>query len=142
MNSKELIKQHEGLRLKVYQDTKGIPTIGYGHNLRESGKKLVEITKQQADELFEEDYKTTLVQLSREPFGSVYNSLNTVRKAVLENMMFNMGPNKLAGFAKMLEALRRNDYVKAHDEMLDSKWVTDVGNRAKVLAKMMLTGAW
>ena len=33
MNSAtELVKLHEGKRLKVYLDTKGISTIGYGRN--------------------------------------------------------------------------------------------------------------
>ena len=51
-----MIKVHEGLRLDKYMDSRGFPTIGYGH-LIEPGESMPDrISKQKADELFDEDY--------------------------------------------------------------------------------------
>ena len=33
----DMIRRHEGERLKIYSDSKGIPTIGIGRNLRDRG---------------------------------------------------------------------------------------------------------
>ena len=51
----EIIKKHEGLRLKPYLCPAGIPTIGYGNTYYENGLKVklsdVPITNQRAEEL-------------------------------------------------------------------------------------------
>ena len=52
-------------------------------------------------------------------------------------MYFNLG-NRLFSFKKMLKALKKQDYVKASEEMLDSKWSEQVGQRAVDLSNMML----
>jgi len=39
--TEDLIQRHEGLRLKVYDDTKGIKTIGYGFNLQKRAVNVV-----------------------------------------------------------------------------------------------------
>ena len=41
----------------------------------------------------------------------------------------------------MREALLEGDYNKAADEMIDSKWYNQVGNRSKTLVKMMRSAA-
>ena len=33
----DMIKRHEGLSLSVYEDSVGIPTVGYGFNLKKGG---------------------------------------------------------------------------------------------------------
>ena len=43
----ELIKQFEGCRLKAYQDSVGVWTIGYGHT--ESVEEGMEVSQHQAD---------------------------------------------------------------------------------------------
>lgn len=51
-----LLKLHEGLRLKPYKDVTGTPTIGYGNTFYEDGRKVTlqdaPITEQRAIELF------------------------------------------------------------------------------------------
>ena len=48
----KLIKDSEGLRLKAYQDSVGVWTIGYGHTPSHEGDT---ITQEEADTLFAED---------------------------------------------------------------------------------------
>ena len=45
-----MLKRHEGLRLKPYQDTIGKLTIGYGRNLDDRG-----ISKEEAEYLLRND---------------------------------------------------------------------------------------
>jgi lysozyme len=50
----ELIKRFEGLKLKAYLCSAGVPTIGYGNTFYPNGKKVQlgdTITQNQADEL-------------------------------------------------------------------------------------------
>lgn len=57
-NCVKLIKKFEGLRLKSYQDTGGVWTIGYGHTGTLNGKVLcknMRITKDEALSLLKDD---------------------------------------------------------------------------------------
>ncbi len=127
-----LIKQHEGLRLKPYHCTEGKLTIGYGRNLDDVG-----ITESEAEYLLEQDMKASIVQASNFPF---FAGLNEYRKAVIVDMIFNLGLSRFNQFKRMLNALQRHDYHQAATEMLDSRWATQVGIRADRLAQIMRTG--
>lgn len=133
MNSRELIKIHEGTRLKPYKCTEGILTIGVGHNLEEG------ISQRVADLLFDED----MVKIYNECLKFYwYKDLNQVRQAVIENMLFNLGLTRFRGFKKMIKALEDEDYDEASIQMMSSRWASQVGNRAIELANMMRTGEW
>lgn len=58
-DGKKLIKDFEGLRLKPYLCSAGVPTIGYGTTRYPNGKKVTmndkQITQQQADVFFDND---------------------------------------------------------------------------------------
>lgn len=56
-------------------------------------------------------------------------------------MAFNLGLTKLNKFVEMRKALLKGDYNKAADEMIDSKWYNQVGNRSKRLVDMMRSAA-
>ena len=125
-------KRHEGLRLKPYKDTEGVLTIGYGHNLEEG------ISEDIARYILEEDIFNHALEL-KEAFP-VIMELSTVRRDVLINMAFNLGVSRLRKFKKMWEALYIEKYSVAADEMLDSKWREQVGDRAVELADRMRSG--
>ena len=55
-------------------------------------------------------------------------------------MVFNLGMPKLKQFAKMLSAVELEDWSEASNQMLDSRWAEQVGNRAGRLAEMMESG--
>ena len=56
---------------------------------------------------------------------------------MLVNMHFNLGMPTLRKFRNMLDALERREYNRAADEMLDSNWADQVGNRAIELADIV-----
>ena len=61
---------------------------------------------------------------------------NKANEIILE-MVFQLGKTGVSKFKKMWEALSGQDYNKAADEMLDSKWAKQTKNRAESLAKIM-----
>ena len=138
MNDKEVmeqIKRHEGYRDTVYYDSVGVPTVGYGHALLE-GSRVPAVV---ADILFEQDFNDAVKDYTilSNRWGL---DLNPVRRGVMLDMLFNLGVSRLVKFQKFLTALQVKNYDKAADEMLDSKWATQVGKRAEKLSEMMRRG--
>jgi len=129
----DMIKAHEGHKCEVYLDTEGIPTVGYGHALHIGS----EIPHQVCEMLFRQDFRKTI-----EEYESLCLSLDTVRRAVVVDMIFNLGLKGFMRFAKLRIALVSGDYEEAAREMIDSKWYRQVGSRAKELVKMMETGEY
>lgn len=130
----EMLKRHEGLRLRPYLCPAGKLTIGYGRNLEDNG-----ISRAEAEELLYNDYYRCKDELKQFAF---WDALDECRQDVLVNMVFNMGLTRLMGFKKMLNALAMGDPCLAADEMLDSKWARDdVPARATELAALMRAGA-
>jgi lysozyme len=71
----------------------------------------------------------------------VFDHLSENRQRILINMMFNLGPNRFAGFKNMIRAIHNFDYERAYMEMLDSKWAkVDVPNRARNLSERWRMG--
>jgi len=131
----ELIKRHEGLRLKPYRCSAGKLSIGFGRNLDDVGISVIE-----ADSLLENDvYNVRQGLEGRLPW---FDGLDDVRQAVLVDMAYNLGIVGLMGFRRTLEHVQAGRWSDAAREMLDSKWATQVGARANRLATMMETGRW
>lgn len=150
--AREQILVHEGgVRTKVYQDSVGIETIGVGFNLRrDDAKKLLkaldldhakliageqEMSKEQAMAFFEVDLAEA--RKTAAALFPNFDRLSDVRKRVVVDMAFNLGRPRLAGFKKMIEAIGREDFEQAADEMQDSEWYEQVKSRGKTLVKMM-----
>ncbi len=66
--------------------------------------------------------------------------LNTIRREVIIEMVFNLGMTRFLGFKKLLDAIQKQDWERASSEMLNSKWAAQVKGRAVELAEMMKTG--
>ena len=136
MNKSQLTKsliRHEALKTKPYKCTAGRLTIGVGRNLDDVG-----ISPDEALYLLKNDIDRCVVDVGRNI--PEWKKHNDCRQNVLVEMCFNMGINRMLRFKKMLAALQKNDYATAADEMLNSKWATQVGNRAQTMAQMMRTG--
>lgn len=130
---REQVKQDEGLRLLPYNDTVGVLTIGYGHNLTERG-----ITAAMAAELLDDDLQRAVSDLTQAHPNVL--DLDSVRRIVLGNMAFNVGVPRLNTFLKMWAAIAAKDFETAAREMLDSRWAMQVGARATRLAAAMRSG--
>jgi len=123
---------HEGMRLRPYRCTAGKLTIGVGRNLEDKG-----ISHHEALFLLRNDIAEVTAQLEQFDW---FRALGPVRRKVLIDMCFNLGMAGLLGFQKMIEALERGDYERAADEMVNSRWYGQVGERGRRLERMMRTG--
>ncbi|WMM36554.1 lysozyme [Pseudoalteromonas phage PS_L5] len=129
----EQLKKHEGLKLKPYTDTVGKLTLGIGRNLEDKG-----ITEQEALFMLNNDVGYFYKKITKElPW---IKNLDDARQNVLVNMAFNLGVNGLLSFKNMLTAVATCNFKLASEEMLNSKWAKQVGNRAVELSEQMRTG--
>lgn len=123
----------EGRKNRIYVDSVGKVSGGIGRNLTDKGFRDNEI-----DLMYQNDVAETEAWLDRNlPW---WRSLDPVRQRVIMNMAFNM-QGRLLTFVNTLAAMKRGDYAAAAAGMLDSKWATQVGARAKRLADMMRSGS-
>ena len=99
----ELIKQFEGCRLKAYQDSVGVWTIGYGHT--ESVEEGMEISQHQADIMLGSD----LVKYANYINEYVTVSLNPNQFDALTSWVYNLGPGNLKS-STMLKVLNEGNY--------------------------------
>lgn len=129
--SNQLIK-HEGLKQFPYRDTIGKLTIGVGHNLDDKG-----LTQAQIRSILIDDLTDTVNFLNfKLPW---LKDLDDVRQRAVANMTFDL-MGKILDFKHMLAALQAKDWIKASDELLNSTFAKQTGQRARDLAKMLLTG--
>mgnify|MGYP003109810611 CR=1 FL=1 len=136
MNKTRFITQlrfHEGVKNIVYKDHLGIETIGVGRNLRDRG-----LSDEEVDFLLSNDIM--LVETELDKAMPWWRDLDEVRQRALADLLFNMGLSRLHGFVKFLDALKRRDYHTAADELLDSKYARQVGQRSQRIAQMVRTG--
>lgn len=131
----ESIERHEGYRDRAYQDTEGVWTIGYGTNLQE-----LQIDEFLARKWLLEDVEEAERYARQFPEWSYLDT--DARKNVFIEMVYNMGPSRVAGFRNTLAAIRNRDWEEAAVEMLDSKWARQVGRRARTLSELMRSGTY
>jgi len=124
----------QGPELFPYRDTVEKLTIGYGRNLDDRG-----ITRAEADFMLSTDIRYTLAEAESLPY---WERLDSVRKIVIADMIYNLGFSKFRGFKRLHTAMVLPDYTLAAHEMKDSRWYKQTLRRAKVLHKAMLTGLW
>ncbi|CCK79003.1 glycoside hydrolase family protein [Desulfobacula toluolica] len=133
MNHKKIADQlikHEGLRLKPYHCPAGKFTIGVGRNLEDKG-----ITEKEALMLLKNDIQECIQDLKT--IFQAFDLLPEPVRRVLVDMRFNLGPNRFRHFKKMITAVKNQNFIQAAAEMKDSRWYTQVGQRARTLVKMM-----
>jgi len=132
------LARDEGRVAHAYQDSLGFWTIGVGHLIdAHKGGRLPEHI---IDALLDHDINEHTQELfARLPW---VKDIDPPRQAVLVNMAFNLGVSGLLGFTNTLAFVRSKDYERAADNMLDSKWAKQVGQRADRLAQQMRTGEW
>ena len=106
-------------------------TIGFGHNIEDNP-----ISARAAEIILQDDIGNTLAECERLDY---FHALSDVRKRVIMNMVFNMGMPTFRRFKQMAEAIHDRNWQRASEEMIDSAWFRQTGDRAKRLVNMMLT---
>lgn len=161
MSMAEMLRRDEGLRLKVYWDTEGYPTIGIGHLImkqpvrdmaqinkvlsKQVGREITgnpgSITMEEATTLFERDLADMQRDIkSHSKVGPVWQAVNRSRQMALENMAFQMGVGGVAKFNTMLTAMLAGDWEKAYKAGRDSLWYQQTKGRASRVTMIILTG--
>lgn len=123
------VASNEGYRQYVYEDTRGVATIGYGHSLAKG------LSQPLAHALLEDDLDEAVTALDEQ--FPVVATLSSTRQQVLAEMCYNLGPDGLGKFTQMWAAIERGNFINAANEMLASTWATQVGARATRLAAAM-----
>ena len=98
-----LIKKFEGCELEAYQDAVGVWTIGYGHI--KGVKEGMTITKQQAEEMLEEE----LIEYENYVKEAVKYQLDQCMFDALVSWTYNLGPSNL-NYSTLLKVLNAGDY--------------------------------
>ncbi|MDB5073199.1 MAG: hypothetical protein JWM87_4310 [Candidatus Eremiobacteraeota bacterium] len=161
---------NEGCRLTMYLDTMGIPTIAYGFNLRDGDAQAIlkkagvtdvasviagrtALTQAQADNTFAQMLPGYITNAKTTLNTGVFDKLNDARRFVIVDMVYNLGVAGFLGFPSARRAINsavtatstaaaHTFYGQAADQMIDSAWYTQVGNRAKRNVAMMRNGTW
>jgi lysozyme len=129
---KARIKAHEGCSLVPYECTEGFQTVGYGRNITD-----VPFSDDEVELMFQNDFEKALKGAVSFPW---YSKLDETRAGVIIEMCFQLGVFGVARFKKMAEAIMREDWECAADEMLDSKWHKQTPARCRRLADLMRKG--
>jgi lysozyme len=160
-DTKERIKAEEGLKTKVYKDTQGNETVGYGiklsNLLKAQGADAEEILKivpnltsikstgineQQAEALL--DIFLSKAELDAERFvgSDVFSRLTPARQQALIDMAYNMGGNSLRTFVNLKDKLSKGDYEGAAKEITSSAYGKQLKKRAKRNSELMRRGTF
>ena len=124
---------HEGRRHRVYFDSLGVPTIGVGRNIRDKG-----LSDDEIDYLLMNDVREATADLQGFEWWS---RVDPVRRDVLIEMRFQLGPDRFRAFKATLAAVAVGDYVLAAERMLKSKVAREQApKRWKTLARQMASG--
>tara|TARA_R100000365_G_C2719750_1_gene52645 strand:+ start:461 stop:907 length:447 start_codon:yes stop_codon:yes gene_type:complete len=146
MNMDSLIQElimDEGFKYEVYEDHLGFPTLGVGHLITEKDEEYgkpagTPISEERIHECLKQDIEIVCEELDRNE--AWWRGLDDTRQRVMANMCFNLGYPRFSGFKRFLAAMGTSQWETAAEEMLDSKWATQVGARARRLQHRVLHG--
>ena len=139
---REQLKTDEGVKYEIYKDHLGYPTFGIGHLITEDDPEHgepdgTEISEDRVNEIFESDV-AKFVSEAKILFPDL-DELPDVAQQVIVNMAFNMGRPRLSKFKNFIAGVNDRDWVRAAEEMMDSRWADQVGARATRLRNLILT---
>lgn len=137
---REELAEDEGCKYEIYLDHLGLPTFGIGHlitkNDPEYGKDVGAVIEQsRVQSAFNLDITVTIEDCHR--LYKDFNDLPEEVQLIIANMMFNLGYPRLSKFKGMKAGVDAKSWSSAADEMVDSRWYTQVPNRARRLVDRM-----
>jgi lysozyme len=137
---REDLERDEGCIYEIYLDHLGYPTFGIGHLITHRDREYdwsvgTDVDESRVQEVFEEDVQTVLSDCEK-LYDDFYNLPEKVQ-LIIANMMFNMGYTRLSRFKGMKRGVDSRNWDAAADEMVDSRWYTQVTNRADRLVVRM-----
>ena len=124
------IKHHEGYRKSVYQCTEGYDTIGYGFAIKD-----LELDEDIAEEILLRKVEK-LIKRVRSKFDWLDSVPHEVQ-GVLVEMSYQMGLSSVLKFKRALKFMEHQNWERAAEEMLMSRWHRQTPNRAKELSNII-----
>lgn len=123
----------EGKRYRIYTDTVGKLTAGVGRNISDRPFSDDEIALMLANDIagVERDLDRNL------PW---WRTMSEARQCALANACFNLGIDRLLGFKNALTMLHFGRWDAAADEFMNSRWASQVPNRAKRVTDLIRKG--
>ena len=137
---REEIAEDEGCKYEIYLDHLGLPTFGIGGLIKEGDPEYglpvgTVIEQDRVQQRFALDIAVTIDDCK--VLYPDFDDLPEECQHIIANMMFNMGRPRLSKFKGMKAGVDAKDWNKAADEMVDSRWYTQVPNRARRLVDRM-----
>ena len=121
------IKQHEGYVKRVYKDSLGIDTIGYGFAIKD-----LELDQDICDMILDRKLKD-LERMVNSKFNWYRYMPPEIKNVVIE-MCYQLGVTGFSNFRKTITFLQNKQFHDASVEMLDSRWAEQTPVRAKELS--------
>ena len=139
------IADDEGVMYETYNCSLGHLTGGIGHLITEWDTDYYDkpvgtkIPNEKVDEWFTVDINVTLSDC-HEIFPD-FNNLPEEAQLVIANMCFQLGRPRLSQFKKFIAAINDADWIKAAEEMEDSRWHKQTTERAeRLIARIIKLG--
>ena len=139
------IEADEGNVHEIYLDHLNLPTFGIGHLVRNSDPEYGQavgtpVSRKRVNSCFNEDIMGTIEDCEKLYKG--FYKLPEEVKLILCNMMYNLGYTRLSKFSKLKKAVNESNWEEASKQMYQSKWRTQVPNRAeRLINRMKAVGA-
>jgi GH24 family phage-related lysozyme (muramidase) len=133
VNGKDLVKNHEGYSERVYLDSLGYPTHGYGFLLE---KKKYKTVREYHDALFDVEYAK-----AESLYAKLGLDLDDVRRCAVVDLCYNLGP-QFANWNSTLTALQMKDYRQAANYLEQTRWYKQVGRRGPRICNLIREGKW
>jgi lysozyme len=134
--TKDFIIGNEGIRYEPYEDTLGNWTVGVGHLI---GKDLPSnmnrrFSHQEIMDLFDNDFIHHKTAAERIPG---FDKMDGLGQTALTDLTFNMGPSWINSWPNLTNQLGEGDIPSATDNLRNSRWYDQVGNRGPRVTNML-----
>jgi GH24 family phage-related lysozyme (muramidase) len=134
------IEADEGNVHEIYLDHLNLPTFGIGHLVRdtdpEHGQPVgTPVSEERVNSCFDNDIQGTITDCKN--LFDNFDDLPEEAQLILCNMMYNLGYTRLSKFSKLRGSISIMDFTESANQMYDSKWRTQVPNRAERLINRM-----
>jgi len=130
---KQMLMCDEGVAFTPYKCTSAKLTVGVGRNLDDTELDFTEISLMLSNDIYK------IYQILNSKFAW-FCHLNEARQMALVNMCFNIGFAGFCSFKNMLAALEHGNWLQAGEEVLNSRYATQVKDRARRIAHIIVEG--
>lgn len=137
---REELAADEGCKFSIYLDHLGLPTFGIGALIKDGDPECGQpvgtpVDEERVRQRFNLDIAVTIEDCQR--LFRNWDDLPEEAQLVCANMAFNLGYPRFSKFVNFRAAIEAQDWLKAADEAVDSRWHDQVPNRAKRLVQRL-----